>query len=144
MPFPQHAFREVVQPKCKLSKLAFFTLCYILFWKKQTKKPSEMETALHYNTFWVSFVLLSFRTINVVSQMIWKTFMHFDNVDIRYSVLLLDSKADQKCNMIKLGVYVSDIIFWWIYLCYCSLFFFKLLLRQLWGPNENKHIRSLL
>lgn len=37
--------------------------------------------------------------------------MHFDNVDIRYSVLLLDSKADQKCNMIKLGVYVSDTVF---------------------------------
>ena len=104
-------------------KAGFLHSVLYSFLKKQTKKPSEMETVLHYNTFWVSFVLLSFRTINVVSQMICKTFMHFDNVDIRYSVLLLDSKADQKCNMIKLGVYVSDTIFWWIYLCCCYLFF---------------------
>ena len=44
--------------------------------------------------------------------MIWKCyFLHFDRLDIRYRAFLLDSKADQKCSVINIGMHVLNIIF---------------------------------
>lgn len=92
-----------------------------------------------HSTFWNSFILLS--TIKELSQMIWKCyFLHFDRLDIRYRAFLLDSKADQKCSVINIGMHVLNIIFDAFLFIFHYSFKKFLLLRQLWGLNENKHI----